>query len=84
MCVDSVLTLSERFPVVQSTYELIGVKGRTLLRPGVQRTSSAHLQDRNTKAEREKEVKQLMPQTELMWKTTDYTEGCFSPSPWGK
>lgn len=55
MCVDSVLTLSERFPVVQSTYELIGVKGRTLLRPGVQRTSSAHLQDRNTKADGERE-----------------------------
>lgn len=48
------LTLSERLPIVEATHELLGVKGRTLLCSGVQRTSSAHLEDKNSNSQGEK------------------------------
>lgn len=48
------LTLSERLPVVEATHELLGVKGRTLLCSGVQRSSSsAHLEDKNNNSQGE-------------------------------
>lgn len=42
------LTLSEGLPVVEAAHEFLIVKGRTLLRSGVQRASCTHLEGRTS------------------------------------
>ena len=57
------LTLCERFPVVESTHELLAVEGCTLLRSGLGRASSAHLHDRDGTSDRQ--VRCTPPRVEL-------------------